>query len=86
MVTTERVIDLDFLNILYKEFSATTIIQVSDITTKVGGFFGSMFHFGDVLVKTEGFQQNIEFDDIPNPSDVVKIINSLMPKDVGGPQ
>ena len=84
MITTERVIDLDFLNILYKEFSATTIVQVSDITTMVGGFFGSIFRFGDVLVKTEGFQQNIEFDDIPNPSEVVKIINSLMPKDIGG--
>jgi len=86
MVTTERIIDLDFLNILYKEFSATTILQVSDITTMIGGFFGSLFHFGDVLVKTEGFQQNIEFDDVPNPSEVVKIINSLMPKDIGGPR
>lgn len=84
MITTERVIDLDFFNILYKEFSATTILQVSDITTSVGGFFGSLFYFGDVLVKTEGFQQNIEFDDIPNPSEVVKILNQLMPK--VGPQ
>lgn len=86
IVTTERVIDLDFLNILYKEFTATTILQVSDITTAVGGFFRSMFRFGHVLVKTEGFQQNIEFDDIPNPSEVVKIINSLMPKEIGPTQ
>lgn len=85
MVTTERIIDLDFFNILYKEFSATTIIQVSDITTRIGGFFGSLFHFGDVLVKTEGFQQNIEFDEVPEPSQVVEIINALMPKDVGSP-
>lgn len=80
MVTTERVIDLDFKNILYKEFTATTIEQISDITTKVGGFFGSVFHFGDVFVKTQGFEQNIEFDKVPEPTEVVKIINSLMTK------
>jgi hypothetical protein len=79
MVTTERVIDLDFKSALYKEFTATTLLKVSDITTKVGGFFGSIFHYGDVFVKTEGFEQNIEFGNIPEPSEVVKIINSLMP-------
>lgn len=78
VVTNERIIDLDFYNLIYKEFSATTIRQVSDITTKIGGFFGSIFNFGDVFVKTEGFEQNIEFDDIPHPSEVVKIINILM--------
>ena len=80
MITTERIIDLDFINILYKEFSATTIVQVSDITTKIGGFFGSLFNYGGVYVKTEGFEQNIEFDNIPQPSDVVQIINQLMPE------
>lgn len=78
VVTNERIIDLDFFNLIYKEFSATTIRQVSDITTKIGGFFGSLFNFGDVFVKTEGFEQNIEFDKIPRPSEVVKIINILM--------
>lgn len=78
MVTNERILDLDFLSILYKEFTATTIDQVSDITTKIAGFAGSIFHYGDVEVKTEGFAQNIEFHDVPWPSEIVKIINNLM--------
>jgi len=77
-VTNERIIDLDFYNLIYKEFSATTIRQVSDITTKIGGFFGSLFHFGNVFVKTQGFEQNIEFELVPQPSEIVKIINTLM--------
>lgn len=81
VITNQRVIDLDFYNILYKEFTATTILQVSDITTSIGGFFGSLFRFGDVFVKTDGFQQNIEFLDIPQPSEVVKILNQLMPRE-----
>lgn len=80
IVTNERIIDLDFYHLIYKEFSATTIRQVSDITTKVGGFFGSVFNFGDVFIKTEGFEQNIEFEDIAHPQDVVKLINTLMKK------
>jgi len=78
VVTNERIIDLDFFNLIYKEFSATTIVQVSDITTKIGGFFGSLLNFGTVNIQTEGFEQNIEFERIPRPSTVVKIINNLM--------
>lgn len=78
MITNERILDLDFLSILYKEFTATTIDQVSDITTKIAGFAGSIFNYGDVEVKTEGFTQNIEFHDIPMPTEIVKIINNLM--------
>ena len=78
IVTNQRIIDLDFYNVLYKEFSATTIEEVSELTTNIGGFFGSLFHFGDVFIKTQGFQQNIEFDDVPQPSEIVRIINQLM--------
>lgn len=78
IVTTRRVLDLDFLSILYKEFAATTIDHISDIATKIGGFAGSVFNYGDVMVKTEGVEQNIEFDDVPMPAEIVEIINHLM--------
>ena len=78
IVSNERILDLDFLSILYKEFSATTIEQISDLTTKIGGFAGSIFNYGDVYVITEGFQTNIEFLDVPLPSEIVKIINELV--------
>ncbi|CAN5218965.1 hypothetical protein BH09PAT2_BH09PAT2_03290 [soil metagenome] len=77
IITNQRILDLDFYNILYKEFTATTLPQVSELTTKIGGFFGSILDFGDVYVKTEGFIQDIEFDDIPQPSAIVKIVNEL---------
>lgn len=77
IVTSERVLDLDFYNIVYKEFTATTIPQISELTTKVGGFFGSILDYGTVFVKTEGFVQDIEFQDVPQPSTIVKIINEL---------
>ncbi len=81
IVTNERILDLDFFNVLYKEFTATTIDHVSDLTTKVGGFFRSFFNFGNVFIKTEGFEQNIEFIDVSRPAEIVEIINNLMNTD-----
>lgn len=78
IVTNQRIIDIDIYNVIYKEFSATTINKVSDITTKIGGFLGSTMDFGDVFIKTEGFEQNIEFDKVPHPAKIVQIVNSLM--------
>src|SRR3989344_5153398 len=78
IVTNERILDLDFFNVLYKEFSATTIDHVSDITTKIGGFFRTFFNFGTVFIRTQGFEQNIEFIDVSQPAEVVEIINNLM--------
>lgn len=79
IVTNIRVLDVDLYNVLYKEVTATKIEQVTDVTAKTGGFMGSLFQFGDVEVKTEGFTQNIEFAGVPRPTDVVHIINELIP-------
>ena len=78
IVTTQRVIDIDFHNILYKEFSAANNEKISDVTAQIGGYLGSLFQYGDVFVKTEGYEQNIEFMDIPQPSNVANIINELI--------
>lgn len=79
IVTNMRIVDIDLVNIIYKEVTATHVNQVSDVTSKIGGFFGSLFQYGDIEVKTEGFQQNIEFVKVPHPIDVVHIINDLIP-------
>lgn len=84
IITNIRIIDVDLFNVLYKEVTETKVTQVSDVTSKIGGFVGSIFQFGDVMVKTEGFEQNIEFLNVPRPVEVVSIINELIPD--GEPQ
>ena len=39
----------------------------------------SLFNFGNVFVQTAGNELNIEFTNVPGSSDVVKIINSVIP-------
>lgn len=77
LVTNERIVDIDFSQIIYKEVTATKLEKVEDVTSKSAGYFGSLFNYGDVFVQTAGTEVNIEFIEIPRPGDVVGIINEL---------
>jgi len=79
IVTTERVVDIDFHSVIYKEVTETNLPKVEDVTAKSGGFFASIFNFGNVFVQTAGTEVNIEFPNIPRPAEVTKIINSILP-------
>lgn len=78
IVTNERVLDINFIYLLYSETSATTIEKIEEVTARVGGLFRSIFDYGDVLVQTAGEYENIEFKAIPHPNQVVETINHLM--------
>lgn len=78
IVTNERVVDVDFRNLIYKEVSASVITKIEDVTVKTGGFIKSIFEYGDLFVQTAGTEENIEFENIPNPTDASAIINNLM--------
>ncbi|OGK10706.1 hypothetical protein A2767_04475 [Candidatus Roizmanbacteria bacterium RIFCSPHIGHO2_01_FULL_35_10] len=79
IITNERIIDIDFHAVIYKEVTETQLSKVEDVTAKSGGFFASIFNFGNVFVQTAGTEINIEFYNIPKPAEVTKIINSLIP-------
>lgn len=78
LITNKRIIDIDFIHLLYQETSATRVTQVEDVTYKMGGIFCTIFNFGDVFVHTAGPEQNIEFMSVPKPAEVTKIIVNLM--------
>ena len=78
LVTNERIVDVDYSNLLYREVTASEINEIADATSKSGGFFESLFGYGNVYVQTAGVHQNIEFVGVPKPDEVVSIINILM--------
>lgn len=79
IITNHRIIDVDFHAVIYKEVTEARINKVEDITAKSGGYVASLFNFGNVFVQTAGNELNIEFANVPRSSDVVKIINSVIP-------
>lgn len=81
IVTNERIIDIDFVNVLYKKFAETRIARIEDVTNKTGGFIRALFDFGDVIVQTAAKEAMFEFGSIPHPEEAVRIINELMVKE-----
>jgi glucan biosynthesis protein len=73
-----RIIDIDFHGILFREYTQAELKQVTDVTARTIGFAQSFFNYGNVYIKTEGFQQNIEFLRTPQANKVVEIINRLL--------
>lgn len=80
IVTDERIIDVDFLHLLYKQLSSTRIARIQDLTYKLGGVIRSLFDFGDVFIQTAGTELNFEFEAVPHPEAVVRKISELMEK------
>jgi uncharacterized membrane protein YdbT with pleckstrin-like domain len=77
IVTNERIIDIDFINLLYKDVSETQISRVQDISYNSKGIFAALFNYGDVMIQTAGELPNFAFELVPKPSDVVEIISNV---------
>ncbi|MDO8610013.1 MAG: hypothetical protein Q7R95_05665 [bacterium] len=80
IVTTERVVDIDFISVLYKEISSARLNKVEDLTTRAGGYIESFFDFGDVHVLTAANEENVTFNNVPKPSEIIRIIDDLIGK------
>lgn len=80
IVTSERIVDIDFIHILFKEFSEARLVNIQDITYNTGGIFESFFNFGNVLIQTAGTQPNFDFLSVPRPDNVVQTISELVEK------
>lgn len=77
IVTNQRIVDIDFINLLYKEFSEAELDKIQDLTFVSQGIFATIFNYGSVLVQTAGEMPNIEFFAVPQPDRVVKTIGEL---------
>lgn len=85
IVTNERVIDIDFYYLLYKEFSQAELNKIQDISYSSGGIFATFFNYGNVRVETAGEMPNLEFDKVPNAEKVVETIRTLTEQIPGTP-
>lgn len=82
IVTNERVVDIDFLYLLYKQFSQAELTKIQDISYTTGGIIATIFNYGNVTIETAGEMPNLEFAKVPFPDKVVQTIRSLI--DGGG--
>jgi len=77
IVTDERIVDIDFYSLIYKEVSDANIDKIQDVTYKMGGVVRTLFNYGDVLIQTASEVPNFDFLAVPKPDQVAKILQDL---------
>ncbi|HEX9817600.1 MAG TPA: PH domain-containing protein [Patescibacteria group bacterium] len=78
IISDERIIDVDFVSLLFKDVSSAKIDAIQDISSKTSGFLASIINYGTVYIQTAGEQREIQFENIPQPAKVAAILNELM--------
>jgi uncharacterized membrane protein YdbT with pleckstrin-like domain len=78
IITDERIIDVDFLSLIYKNISSAKIDNIEDVTAETGGAIRSIFNFGTVRIQTAGASAELAFEDVPQPAKVTRLLNELL--------
>lgn len=77
IITEERVIDIDFYNMLSKKFSEAKISMIQDVTSTQGGVSQTLFNYGTILIQTAAEIPVIRIEHIPNPALVIKVLQQM---------
>lgn len=78
LVTDERVVDIDYSDIVYHDVAVTKLDLIEDIDYTQAGFVRSFFDYGDLFIQTAGEKVHFDFLAIPKPKKATNIIENLM--------
>lgn len=78
VITDERIVDIDFSNLLYKKVADAKLDKIQDVAYKTGGAIRTVFNYGDVLIQTASEVPNFEFAAVPKPDQIAKILQELI--------
>lgn len=80
LITDQRVIDVDFSSLVYKDVATTKLSLVQDVSYAQVGVIRTFFNYGNILIQTAGSLDNFVFESSPNPEDAVHIVEKLIGK------
>jgi len=80
IVTSERVVDIDYSDIVVHNIAVTSLTHVQDVNYTQSGFIPTFFNYGDLFVQTAGNEKNFEALSIPRPREATHIIGDLTGK------
>lgn len=83
IVTEIRVVDIDQKGLFRHVVSTLNIGQIEDVTSDTSGILGTVFDFGTVYVQTAGARERFEFQNVPHPAKLSKIIIDLFEEQQG---
>ncbi len=78
MLTSERIVQIEFTSLLFKNISTARLEKIEDVTVTSSGYEGALFDFGNVKVQTAGATDEFEFDNVPHTNKVSTFINEML--------
>lgn len=78
LITSKRVVDIDFHQIVFKDVAETKLALVQDVSYKQVGVLPNLLGYGFVLIQTAGTLENFEFYNLPHPDRVEEIVEDLI--------
>lgn len=81
IVTDHRILNIEQHGLFARTVSELRLYRVQDVTAEVKGFLHTMLDFGDVFIQTAGEKERFQFEDIPHPNQVTKMILDLAEAD-----
>ncbi len=80
IITDIRVVDIDQIGLFAHRISELHIDKIEDVTSDTNGIFGTIFNYGEVFVQTAATIERFQFDNVPNPAGIEKLILDLYEK------
>lgn len=77
IITNLRVVDINQNGLFSRSISELHIDKIEDVTSASHGPLATLFQYGDVYVQTAGTVDRFEFDHVPAPEQIEKILLDL---------
>ena len=80
IVTSERVVDIDYSDVVVHNIALTSLSHIEDVNYTQSGFIPTFFHYGNLFVQTAGNERNFEAFSVPKLREATHIIGDLTEK------
>jgi len=81
ILTDKRILDIDQHGLFSRTVSELRLYRAQDVTAEVKGMLHSIIDYGNVYVQTAGEIERFQFEDVPHPNHVAKLILELAEED-----
>lgn len=78
ILTDERIVDVDFVNLFYRVVSTAKIEEIQDVNIVSSGMMEVFFNMGSVFIQTAAEVPEFVFERVPHPDKIGKLINQMI--------
>lgn len=80
ILTDSRIVDITQNVLFSRTVAEANLTDIEDVNAEVKGILPTLFHFGTVFVQTAGTARNFEFNSLPDPYGISKMIVDMHQK------